>query len=99
MPRGRPVRANATGVFVWPVSRRRSVTSMSVAEASAAVAEPAPAAAAPEPVAQPEMGKSESSVRLDLVRLSGDDGWHYGILHGRKEIGRLCRYPDGAWRW
>jgi hypothetical protein len=37
--------------------------------------------------------------KLDLVKLSGDDGWHYGILHGRKEIGRLCRYPDNRWRW
>jgi hypothetical protein len=30
---------------------------------------------------------------LELVRLSGDDGWHYGVLNGRKEIGRLTHLP------
>ena len=54
-----------------------------------AIPEPAPAPPAPEPV----------RVQLDLVKLSGEDGWHYGILHGRKEVGRLVRYPDGSWRW
>jgi hypothetical protein len=40
---------------------------------------------------------------LELVRLSGDDGWHYGVLNGRKEIGRLTHLPGvdpgGPWRW
>jgi len=41
--------------------------------------------------------------RLELVELSGDDGWHYAAMHGRKEVGRLAYAPGcdagGNWFW
>jgi hypothetical protein len=41
--------------------------------------------------------------RLELVKLSGDDGWHYAAMHGRKEVGRLAHAPGcdagGDWFW
>jgi hypothetical protein len=41
--------------------------------------------------------------RLELVELSGDDGWHYAAMHGRKEVGRLAYAPGcdagGDWFW
>ena len=41
--------------------------------------------------------------RLELVELSGDDGWHYAAMHGRKEVGRLAYVPGcdagGDWFW
>jgi len=49
--------------------------------------------------AQISRAREAAPVQLDLVKLSGDDGWHYGVLDGRREVGRLCRYPDARWRW
>src|SRR5262245_66643384 len=43
--------------------------------------------------------------KLELVKLSGDDGWHWGVLSGRREIGRLAHVRavggEGFWslRW
>jgi hypothetical protein len=41
--------------------------------------------------------------RLELEELSGDDGWHYAAMHGRKEVGRLAYVPGcdagGDWFW
>jgi hypothetical protein len=41
--------------------------------------------------------------RLELVELSGDDGWHYAAMRGRKEVGRLAYAPGcdagGDWFW
>jgi hypothetical protein len=41
--------------------------------------------------------------RLGLVELSGDDGWPYAAMHGRKEVGRLAYVPGcdeaGDWFW
>src|SRR5262245_12114335 len=39
--------------------------------------------------------------KLELVKLSGDDGWHWGVLSGRREIGRLAhvRAVGGEWFW
>src|SRR5262245_28921772 len=39
--------------------------------------------------------------KLEMVKLSGDDGWHWGVLDGRKEIGRIApaRAVGGEWFW
>jgi hypothetical protein len=39
--------------------------------------------------------------KLELVKLSGDEGWHWGVLDGRKEIGRIAhaRAVGGEWFW
>ena len=39
--------------------------------------------------------------KLELVKLSGDEGWHWGVLEGRKEIGRIAhaRAVGGEWFW
>jgi hypothetical protein len=41
--------------------------------------------------------------RLELVELSGDEGWPYAAMHGRKEVGRLAYAPGcdagGDWFW
>jgi len=39
--------------------------------------------------------------KLELVKLSGDDGWHWGVLDGRKEIGRIAHAHavGGEWFW
>jgi len=39
--------------------------------------------------------------KLELVKLSGDEGWHWGVLDGRKEIGRIAhaRAVGGEWLW
>jgi hypothetical protein len=41
--------------------------------------------------------------RLELVELSGNDGWHYAAMRGRKEVGRLAYAPGcdagGDWFW
>jgi hypothetical protein len=40
-----------------------------------------------------------SSPKLELVRLSGDDGWHFGVLDDRKEVGRLAHVRAGSGEW
>src|SRR5262245_1303013 len=39
--------------------------------------------------------------KLELVKLSGDEGWHWGVLDGRKEIGPIAhaRAVGGEWFW